>query len=286
MKKGVVCALFCLLLATGLIACGGSDETANSTSFLAWTGSEDTSHFFELVRVDAQTGRVKSIGGFGFYTGLAYGPDGLLYGVGDSLQIINPTNGETTKIGDLMYQGSKILMKEAAFAPDGRLFVIENKGNRVFTVELTTGVLTLVGTVQSNIIVSGLEFSATGTLYASFDSLTILNAADMSTITTLGSTEIAYISELTFGGNGILYGMDIFDSTHIYSCDLNTGRASVVTPVSSIGLVSLVAERKTSPPLTAAVQAAPASKPMTSAQDTESLLSMEKAIKASNHMSR
>jgi hypothetical protein len=294
MRKGFIGALVCLLLATGLFACGGSDNNANSTdkkgdltgNFLSWTGSSDASHFFTLVRVEGQTGTVTTIGGSGFFTGLAYGPDGKLYGVADALYVINPTNGATTRIGNLMYQGSQILMKEASFSPDGRLFVLENDGDRVFTVDLATGDLTLVGTVDATALANGFEFSDTGTLYTSFASLSILDASDVSTVSTLGSTGGVYISKLAFGRGGLLYGMDVFNSTHIYSLDLNSGQATAVTPVSSNGLASLVAERTPSVDPTAFAQSTPVYRPTAKSQDIEHFLNLEKTLKASHSMSK
>ena len=288
MRNSIVWVLICMMLLIGLFACRSStssndngDTSGFTGDFLSWTGSDDTSHTFELVRVNGQTGTVTTIGGTNYFTGLAYGPDGRLYGVRDELHIINPTNGDTTLIGNLsLNSGTKILMNEASFAPDGRLFVIESSGDRVFTVNLTTGALTLVGTVASGVFANGLEFSASGTLYTSFAFLYTLNASNVSESSTLGSTGIL-ITQLTFGRGGILYGMDIFPSTNIYSLNLSTGLASVVTSVTSTGLESLVAERTTTVYPAPKVQTAVVNTPTISSHDIESLLTMENEIK--NH---
>lgn len=284
-----ICLFF--LLTTILFGCGGSEDSnppeTNGTAstaeftgdFLSWTGSDDASHYFTLVRVNGQTGTVTTIGGSNFFTGLAYGADGFLYGVSDDLHIINPANGATTKVGDLTYSGSTIIMSEATFSPDGKLFVIENGGNRVFTVDLTTGELTLVGTINPLTIAMSLEFSTSGTLYTSFVNLYTLNASDMTTITTAGSTGGVYISELASGSDGILYGKDVFPSTNIYSLNQSIGLATVVTPVSSISLVSFVAERKTTAYTVPQIQTSVVNGPSSSTQDIESLLTMEKEIR-------
>jgi hypothetical protein len=146
----------------------------------------------------------------------------------------------------LVSQGTTtpILMTEAAFAPDGRLFVVESGSpHRVFTVDLSTGGLTLVGTPASATLASGLEFSENGTLYTSFASLYTVNDSDLSTISALGSTGGVYISKLTLGSGGILYGLNVYPSTHIYTLNMNTGQSAIVTAVTSTGLASLVAER-------------------------------------------
>jgi hypothetical protein len=246
---------------------------------LSWTGSDDPSHYFTLVRVNGQTGTVTTIGGFDFFTGLAYGPDGILYGVSNDLNIINPANGATTKIGDLTYSGSTIIMSEATFSPDGRLFVIENGGDRVFTVDLTTGELTLVGTINPLIIAMSLEFSSSGTLYTSFVNLYTLNASYMTTISTVGSTGGVYISKLASGSDGILFGKDTYPTTNIYSLNQSTGLATVVTPVSSISLGSFVAEQKTTAYTVPQIQTSVVNGPSSSTQDIESLLTMEKEIR-------
>ena len=170
-------------------------------------------------------------------------------------------------------------MSEATFSPDGKLFVIENGGNRVFTVDLTTGELTLVGTINPLTIAMSLEFSTSGTLYTSFVNLYTLNASDMTTITTAGSTGGVYISELASGSDGILYGKDVFPSTNIYSLNQSIGLATVVTPVSSISLVSFVAERKTTAYTVPQIQTSVVNGPSSSTQDIESLLTMEKEIR-------
>jgi hypothetical protein len=94
MRKFVV--LVCIMLSMVVFACSSSSTETNNTgdtgdtsgftgNFLAWTGSDDASHFFTLVRVNGQTGSVETIGGSGFFTGLAYGADGRLYGVSNNM---------------------------------------------------------------------------------------------------------------------------------------------------------------------------------------------------------
>ena len=279
---------FCLILLSGILAaCGGGSGGSGNTGisytgdFLSWTGSDDTSHYFTLVRVNGQTGSVTTIGGFDFFTGLAYGPDGKLYGVSNKLCIINPANGTTSKVGNLISQGTvtPILMTEAAFAPDGRLFVAENASpRRVFTVDLLTGGLTLVGTQDTATIARGIEFSANGTLYVSFADLYTLNPIDGSTVSKLGSTGGVYISNLALGSDEIMFGKDIFPSTHIYSLSLTTGTAEIVTAVTSTGLISLVAERATQF-AAASLQNVDIRMATASFTSVESLLSMENEIK-------
>jgi hypothetical protein len=213
-------------------------------NFLSWTGSWDTQHYFELVRVNGQNGSVTSIGGNGFFPCLEYSSDGTLYGISNELHVVNPANGATVKIGDFRYNGSdKLLMAGAAFSPGGTLYVMGNKSDSTFTVNLANASLTYVGKPVA--IIMDMEFSSTGALYASFSHLFTLNPINMQTVTDIGSTG-SYICALTFGKDGILFGMDNFPSSTLYSLNLGTGHASSLVSLGSGGLISLVAERTAS----------------------------------------
>ncbi len=251
---------------TALTVVTSNVATSFTGNFLGWTDSTDASHSMMLVRIYGHTGDVVSIGGYNAFWALAYGPDGRLYGVGPlgALYIINPTNGDTSKIGDLRYQGgAPINMLAAAFSPDGKLFVSENSGSRVFTVDLTTGALNLMGTFASNFTPYGLAFAADGTLYASFGylstappslstSLSTVNTSNMSIMSTLGGTG-ANIGNLAFGSVGVLYGLGTTPAAPIYSINLNTGIATAVTPsLGSRGVSCIIAER--TPPVYPAPQ--------------------------------
>lgn len=245
-------AMLCAALVLGLLAaCGGGDPSPDSYTgdFLAWTGSSDALHYFTLVRVNGQDGSVTNIGGSDFFTALVYAPDGTLYGVSDELHSIDPSDGTTVLIGAFRHEGSlPILMRGAAFSPAGKLYVAENGGSRVFTVDLNTAALAYVGTPA--VLIWGMEFSSTGKLYAAFADLFTLFPSDMSTASTVGSTGI-YAGPLTFGQDRTLFTMDIYPSTRIYSLSLTSGLADPVVTAGSSALRSLVAERK--PSATAAV---------------------------------
>jgi hypothetical protein len=209
-------------------------------NFLAWTGSDDSAHYFTLVRVDGQNGTVTNIGGSDYFNCLEYAPNGTLYGIGTDLHIINPVNGSTTKIGDFHYGSQDFIpMKGAAFSADGTLYVLASSDS-AFTVNLSNAALTYVG--KPSALVWDLEFAPNGTLYGAFGDLFTLSASDLSTITEIGPTG-AYVSVLTLGNEGILFAMDIFPSTNIYSLNLSTGLATSITGLGSSGLRSLVAER-------------------------------------------
>ncbi len=216
--------------------------------FLGWTGSSGT-YTYSLVKVNGQNGTVTNIGGSDYFPGMAYGPDGTLYGIGTHLDIIYPSDGSTTEIGSFNYQSeTDILMHAGAFSPSGTLYVTENAitgASRVFSVNLSNAALTLVGTLPTSPDVWDLEFASTGTLYGVHFDLSTLNASNMSLITDLGSTGTD-ITSITFGDGGVLYG-SYYSSTSLYSLNLTNGNATSVLTLSSSGIWSLVAERTTSP---------------------------------------
>ena len=216
------------------------DFTGN---FLAWTGSDDAAHYFCLVRINGTNGNVTNIGGTRYFRDLEYGPDGTLYGIGSSLYSINQSTGVETLIGSFHTSSvSSILMGGAAFSPNGTLYVRESSTDQIYTVNLTNGALTPVGTPDA--LMEDFEFASNGTLYAAFADLYTLNSADFSTKTDIASfSDGVYISMMTFGKNGVLYGMDYFPSTALYSINTSTGALTKITDVQSSGISALLAER-------------------------------------------
>jgi hypothetical protein len=254
--------------------------------FLSWTGSSDPNHEFTLVRVHGTDGTVTNIGGFDYFPAMAYGNDGTLYGISNELHIINPANGSTVKIGSLTYFGSEILMCGAAFSPYGQLYVLENTSpKRVFTVNLQNGNLTYVG--MPDALIRGIVFASNGTLYGVFADLFTLDPSDMSTLTTVGDTGY-FLDPLTFDTQGVLFSMDNFPSTAIFSVNTNTGAANPVISVGSDGLQSLVCERQATPLAIDRMDKAVSTQGLAPRPSEERLLELEAAVKAAraSHMNR
>jgi hypothetical protein len=221
------------------------NQTIATGNFLAWTGSDDSSHYFQLVRINKTTGTITNIGSSttSFFTDLEYGPDGALYGIGNSLNTINPLTGVPTKIGDLYYGSAKILMCGAGFSKEGNLYAIENNrdSGRVFTVNLSNGTLTYAGKPSSNI--NDFAFSTDGTLYAnSLYELYKINKTNMSTISDIGSFGSYKINSLAFGIEGALFGSDAYPSTNLYSITLATAVPKVLTAMHTTGVVCIIEE--------------------------------------------
>ncbi|GEM_PF-1707759 len=250
-----------------------------SGDFLSWTDSSDPDHYFTLVRVDGTDGTVTTIGGFDFFPAMAYANDGTLYGISDELRIIDATDGSTVNRGTFQYLGNDdILMCGAAFSPGGVLYVVESAlPHRTFTVDLTDADLTYVGTPTA--LIWGIVFAPNGTLYAVFADLFTLDPSDMSTLTTVGSTG-DYLSPLTFNEQGVLFSMDIYPSTAIFSVNMNTGAATPVISVGSDGLQSLVCERQATPLAIDRMDKAVGTQGLAPRPSEERLLALEAAVKA------
>jgi hypothetical protein len=223
---------------------GPTPSTGDFTGdFLGWTGSDDSDHYFKFVRMDGTTGEVTNIGGTRYFRDLEYGPDGLLYGIGSSLYTIDPATGIETLIGGFDTSTEKgILMGGGAFSPSGTLYVRRNMTDEIYTVNLANGKLTYVGTPTA--LIEDLAFAADGTLYASFAALYTLDPATAATVREIGRISGSdYIGTMDFGDSGVLYGMDIYPSTTLYTVDTVTAKGASVVPVQSTGICALVAER-------------------------------------------
>ncbi|MBN2000613.1 hypothetical protein JW935_23900 [candidate division KSB1 bacterium] len=216
------------------------DSVGTTGDFLSWTGINDNKHYLTLVRVDGEDGSVTGIGGSNNFPAMAYDNDGVLYGISDELHIINTTNGSTVQIGKFVYEGEDMLMSGAAFSPTGTLYVKENASpKRIFTVNLENASLTYIGIPPS--LIWDIEFSSSGTLYAAFAQLYILDPYNMSAVRTVGWTGY-FIEPLTLGEDGVMFSLD-HQSTTIFSVDITTGKATPILTPGSNGLKSLVVER-------------------------------------------
>lgn len=134
--------------------------------------------------------------------GFDLGIDGVLYGVFDGLKLrsIDVLTGTTTLVADLTGANS---VEAIAFASDGSLFASGARtgtiGNELFSINLNTGNLALIGTI--GIEIDTLGFGANDVLYGGFsgpgrDNLYTINTAS-GALTNLGDTEINSIVGIT-----------------------------------------------------------------------------------------
>jgi hypothetical protein len=107
--------------------------------------------------------------------GLAFGPNGTLYatsggagGLDNALEQIDPATGVGTKIADL---SPDVRISGLDFGPDGKLYGLEltlAAQQRLFTIDITNGVLTEVATLSQDIGRAGsIVFDSTGHLIGS-----------------------------------------------------------------------------------------------------------------------
>jgi hypothetical protein len=141
-----------------------------------------------LYTISSTTGVATPIGPIGFngVGALDFGPNGVLYGVGQdtagnaSLLTINTSTGAGTFIGELGLGGTHI--QDIAFRPsDGVLFANAIGGNPhrdIYTVDVTTGVATLLGPSGVPVNSSGGD----GTAFSSSNVLYDANGIDLRTI--------------------------------------------------------------------------------------------------------
>ena len=178
-----------------------------------------------LYILDPTTGAVlQTVGPIGYaVTGLAFAPDGTLYGSTGQRSLVAPysliridtTTGAGTLIGGpLIYFGSAPQSAaDISFSPDGTLYGwIEGNYDDLATINLSTGQATIVGNSGLETSGSGLAFSSGGTLYFTGDDDDgWLRTIDPSTglptnVVMMDGEEEESIGALSFSASGVLYG--------------------------------------------------------------------------------
>jgi len=174
--------------------------------------------------VDLNTGTVSLLGNSGVQlTDIALSPTEELFGQSfTTLYSINQS-GEAVSIGP-----TGAVLNGLVFDPDGTLYA--SGGNRLYTVDTTTGDATLVGTSGVNLRSAGDLAFNNGSLYetATNGSVTSLLELDTSTgaATVVGQiVPNATMYGLVTGPDGGLYG---FDQNNIYSINTTTGAGTLV----------------------------------------------------------
>lgn len=221
MKKAFVLALSCAALAqTGI----GADIIA-----VTWpTG---------VYKINSTNGTGTYVGtpAFTSLNSLAKDLAGKFYTVDGSsnLIVINPTDGSGTVVATLNFAGASVDVPSMAFSPSGTLYVI-NRGDvdSLYTVNVSTGVGTLVGSTGSGRILQDLAFAPNGTLYAwdIFQGLfTVNTATGAATDVNPSEGATANIQSLAFSPDGTLYGAQY----GLFTIDTATG---VPSSISTSGL--------------------------------------------------
>ncbi len=147
---------------------GPGITTTNPVSSLAWNPGDgflygnttaDTGSAATLYRIDPNTGAATQIGlvGIDEVFGLGFGQDGILYGTDFSGRFlsVSTSTGIASVIGST---GIPFGVFDLASRPeDGKIFVLSNFDQSIYTVDPSTGVATSVGP-WGNQILSGLAF--------------------------------------------------------------------------------------------------------------------------------
>jgi hypothetical protein len=190
----------------------------------------------QLAKIDTVTGVGTVVGSFGYPStyGAAFAPSGTLYTVVDSyaatgvLATVNLTTGAATPVSGVAVGVPDLMVFE--FAPDGTMYAGSWGTNSLYTMNLITGLPTLVGSLGFGNVMD-FAFNSSGTMYAvSGNTLYTINLA-----TGLG-TSVGAVSGLPGGTMGLafdsldnLFATDYGSSNSpLYQINLGTMTASTV----------------------------------------------------------
>ncbi|HET9482324.1 MAG TPA: hypothetical protein VFO79_00085 [Xanthomonadales bacterium] len=119
----------------------------------------------ELYRLDVQAASATRIGAFGFVggqqvadiEGLAYAPNGTLYGVSDASRMVyrlNPATGAATPVAPLEIADTGAFDYGLAFTCDGRAWLSSDSTRAIYELDIVSGRTLIVGTTP--VAISGL----------------------------------------------------------------------------------------------------------------------------------
>ena len=209
-----------LILSTLLIA--GSDSASAQQQFL-YAADGAGSKIANLMILNPANGEVqKVIGPIGYtVTGLAFSPDGVLYGVTGNkdplhprLLRINTTTGAGTPVDPLGAGLSGHALTDIAFSPQGTLYGWIVNGADLAWVNETTGMTVVVAESGFGLpIGGGLSFAPNGKLYLTeagddgpFHTINTATGLSTSSIILSGMNDWS-IGGLSINNEGIIYGV-------------------------------------------------------------------------------
>jgi hypothetical protein len=210
-------ALFVFTMFFSIFLIVGANSASAQQQFLYAADGAGT-NIADLMILDPLTGEVEEvIGSIGYTcTGLAFSPDGSLYGVTGNqdplcnwcLISIDPLTGAGTEVG-----GIEGLMDDISFSPQGALFGWYKGGDRLAWINQTTTFSILVGPSDLTTFGNGLAFAPNGTLYLAGDgdtgNLYTISpvSGDVVTATHLNGTNGWGIGGLAVDNTGLIYGV-------------------------------------------------------------------------------
>lgn len=161
--------------------------------------------------------------------------NGELYGVNDTLYRINKNTATLTRIGNGLQATAPGVSSEAvalAFSSEGVLYTGVD-GNKLATVDTTTGKASIIGSLGAGYSFSGdLAFAPDGRLFASVsgqdihDELLLVNP-QTGAGTPVGNIGFRKVFGLQFVG-GTLYGVSEGSPSSLIAIDTATGRGTLV----------------------------------------------------------
>lgn len=161
--------------------------------------------------------------------------DGELYGVNDTLYRINKNTATLTRIGNGLQATAPGVSSEAValvFSSDGVLYTGVD-GNKLATVDTTTGKASVIGSLGAGYSFSGdLAFAPDGKLFASVsgqdinDELLLVNP-QTGVGTPVGNIGYRKVFGLQFVG-GTLYGLSEGSPSSLITIDTATGKGTLV----------------------------------------------------------
>jgi DNA-binding beta-propeller fold protein YncE len=219
------------LIAAGLVlACSTIDARADPIIYS--TGGVGS----DLLAIDVKTGETKVIGSFG-YAGsapLAFGPDGKLYTVTDSMKhensesqlaSVDPTTGKATPIGKPLEKMVRIMALGPG--PDGSLYASGVMENRLYRIDPKDGKFTEVGPFKGGKDVMDFAINPKdGAMYAT--TTTALYTLDPDTAELKEVVPYSNVAPsvmgIVFDRDGTLYATNFGGESALYRIDPGSGK--------------------------------------------------------------
>ncbi len=165
----------------------------------------------------------------GYLPTMDFSPDGLLYGGGSKLCLIDPSNGSAQTICQTLStpDGTPVSLNGIAFHPNGTLYGIdwdmETDQNVFYIIDMTKCLATEVCRISaSRGSVWGIDFSPKGVLYGAFSELVRFDLTKR-TATIVGRRfSLPFVNDIDYAPDGFIYAVDNMES-RLYKISPSTG---------------------------------------------------------------
>lgn len=187
-----------------------------------------------LVQIDTKTGEATEVGPIGVGTqrvnGLSFSPSGELFsslwgqGAGpETLWRLDPLSGGGTYLQDLP---DICLAAAIAFSPRGLLYGTDAWSDLLYSIDLETGELTVIGHTGYSYLV-GLSWGPDEQLYATDGSRLFRVSPETASAAEIGETGAGFLEGLAFDSSGVLYGVDT-SARSLLQIDPSSGAATLI----------------------------------------------------------